>query len=202
MSQDTDSVENAVSDAVAEPQAAPGRFAWLSHPRLPVFVGAALIAAAALVTAHQLKPGWFRFGSSAVVVFDPVKFLNAQRSAAAILATNPNAELSLTLTQVAKQAEAVIKEEAGGALVLVKQAVVGADQYQDITDAVLTRFGLGTDAPTVTIKPGLAIEDIAPTDFAFSKGALTEDYRMELKRRSQELQEDVKKAGTQMNVIP
>ena len=177
---------------------------WFSTPNAPYIIFGLVVAIAALFTVHAVKPNLLRFniGAPPIVVFDPVKFLNAQRAAAAIMATNPNAELSLTLTQVAKQAESVIAEEANGALVLVRQAVVGADRYTDITDRVLQRFGLDTKVPTVTIKQGLSMSDIAPTDFSMGSGQIREDYRMELNAKASEMRDNVKKAGNQIDIVP
>ena len=177
---------------------------WFSTPKAPYFIFGLVVTIAALLTAHALKPNLFRFslGSPSIVVFDPVKFLNAQRAAASIMATNPNAELSLTLTQVAKQAEEVIAEEANGALVLVRQAVVGANQYTDITDQVLLRFGLETNVPTITIKQGLSMGDIAPTDMSMGSGQIREDYRMELNAKASDMRESVKKSGSQLDIVP
>lgn len=177
---------------------------WFSTPNAPYIIFTAVVVVAGLFTLNAYKPNLFKFsfGSPTIVVFDPVKFLNAQRAAAAIMATNPNAEMSLTLTQVAKQAEEVIAEEANGALVLVKQAVVGASQYPDLTDRVLRRFGLETNVPTVTIKPGLSMSDIAPTDLSMGSGQIREDYRMELKAKADVMRENVKNAGSQIDIVP
>lgn len=175
----------------------------LAHPKAPLAAGALLAAALAaglyLTHSTRLLPGL----GPKVVVFDPVRFTNAQRAAASILAVNPNADLSLTLTQVAKRAESVIQEEADGALVLVKQAVVVPHGIPDITDAVLDRFGLPKEVPTFTTQPGeTPLEELAPTDSAFSAGKLREDYRLELQSRSARLAEEQSKKSGQEKLLP
>lgn len=119
------------------------------------------------------------FGGQRIVVFDPVRFMNAQRAAASILAMRPSADLALTMTQVAKQAEAVIKEKADGALVLIKQSVVIPEGIPDITDEVLVHFGLPTAVPTVDISIEGAVEELAPTTSMFSIGKQAEDAYLE-----------------------
>lgn len=119
------------------------------------------------------------FGGQRIVVFDPVRFMNAQRAAASILAMRPSADLALTMTQVAKQAEIVIREKADGALVLIKQSVVLADGIPDITDEVLTHFGLPTTVPTINTSVEAAVEELAPTTSMFSVGKQAEDAYLE-----------------------
>ncbi|MBU9199804.1 type-F conjugative transfer system protein TrbI [Burkholderia multivorans] len=177
--------ETGAVDAQNAPSPVSRLGAFLSHPKAPLAVGAVVLIVAGAVTWHikgspaSLLP----IGRPSIVTFDPVKFTNAQRAAASILAASKDADVALSLTQVAKQAEPVIREEAHGAVVLVKQAVVAPDSsIPDITNAVLARFGLPTNVPTVTTPVGNPenLEDIAPTDSAFSAGKLREDYRMEL----------------------
>lgn len=194
--------ENVSTLEVAPQAVKKGLMAWLMHPNAPYIACAVIIAVAGIFFLKAKAPNLLRFNTVDIVVFDPVKFLNAQRQAAAILVTNPTAELSLMMTQVAKQAEAVIKEEAGGSVVLVKQAVVGSDDYTDITDRVLERFGLSTNVPTVTVTTGESLADIAPSDAAFSREQLAEDYRMELLNRANKLQQSSEKAGQQLDVVP
>lgn len=178
-------------------------FRALAHPKAPWVAGALIaIALGAGVLNVQGVP---RLPGSQpdIVLFDPVRFANAQRAAASILAINPNADLSLTLTQVAKRAESVIQEEAHGALVLVKQTVVAPVGIPDITDAVLDRFGLPKEVPTLTTQPGdTPLEDLAPTDNAFSSGKLREDYRLELEARSQRLSQEQAKKSKQEQLLP
>jgi Skp family chaperone for outer membrane proteins len=113
-------------------------------------------------------------------------------------------DVSLALTQVAKQAQQVIKEKAAGATVLIKQALVLPDDVYDITDSVLQHFGLPTDVPTVTVGPEayVKLEDIAPSDAAFSGGKLREDYRLELDKKSEQLAKDAAKNSAQKNAVP
>lgn len=176
----------------------------LNHPKAPVIAGAIIIIATVMIVMpkNSLKPAIF--GGPNVVVFDPVKFLNAQRAAASILMANPSADLTLTMTQVAKQSELVIKQEAGGALVLIKQSVVLTEDIPDITDAVLKRFGLPTTGiPTVTTRPGEgALESIVATDSVFSAGKLREDYRLELEKKAAVIAEQNDKVSRQASVLP
>ena len=174
----------------------------VSNPRAPYVVGGAVLAVLALFGARQYLPQ-VGIGSPNIVVFDPVKFANAQRAAASILAVAPSADLTLTMTQVAKNADPVIREEAHGALVLVKQAVVTPEGLPDITDAVLKHFGLPTTVPTVSTDPSkVALESLAPTDMAYSSGKQAEDYRMELQKRDSDAAAAAAKADTQQKVLP
>lgn len=176
---------------------------WVSHPKAPFVAAGVLLLAVAGAWFQHNGAGMPLIGRPAIVVFDPVKFVNAQRAAASILALSPSADMSLTLTQVAKQSEAVIREEARGAVVLVKQSVVVPDDLPDITDAVLQRFGLPTTVPTVSTKPGaLSLESVAPTDSAFSAGKLREDYRLELQQRAGELVQEDGKRDKQARMVP
>lgn len=178
----------------------------LSHPKAPLWAGAGVLAIAGAVILYVKGPsfGLSPFGRPAIVLFDPVRFTNAQRAAASIMAVSPNADTALALTQVATQAETVIQQEAHGALVVVKQAVVAPDKnLPDITDAVLERFGLPTNVPTITTKvQDDSLEAIAPTDSAFSKGKLREDYRMELDAKRARLAEEQAKQTGQANILP
>lgn len=175
----------------------------IQHHNAPYVFGALVLAVAAFFVVGP-KTGVnlpSLTGAPRVVVFDPVKFTNAQRAAASLLVAAPNADLTLTMTQVAKHAEAVIREEAGDALILVKQAVVAPDGMVDITDRVLDRFGLPTDVPTITTTTS-SLDSITPTDLAFSKEQLREDYRMELQGRSMRLAEEQQKKSRQESVLP
>ncbi|MBK3779951.1 hypothetical protein G3A43_06760 [Paraburkholderia aspalathi] len=172
----------------------------LSHRAAPVVAGVVFLAGAALFAARQYIPS---IGTPSIVVFDPVKFANAQRAAASILAVSPSADLTLTMTQVAKGAEGVIREEAHGSIVLVKQAVVTPEGIPDITDAVLKRFGLPTNVPTVSTDPTkLSLESLAPTDSSFSPGKQAEDYRMELQQKDIQAAQAAAKQTSQTNVLP
>lgn len=181
--------------------------ALLSHPRTPfMFLGAILLAALAYFSATNYgRHSSFSFGGPNIVLFDPVKFSNAQRAAVSILQNKQDPDLALTMTQVAKHAEAVIREEAGGAIVLVKQTVVVPDGIPDITDQVLRRFGLSTTVPTVTVRPGEgaeSLEAMAPTDSSFSAGKLREDYLLQLGERNARIADQQETRDSQANVLP
>lgn len=194
-------------DKAAEASAPSGIFAFISrmvsHPKAPYAAGAILLlAAAAVFSPVRLST---LVGRPAIVVFDPVRFMNSQRAAASILAAAPreNGDTALMLSQVGKRAEAVILEEARGAVVLVKQAVVAPDGLVDITDAVLDRFGLPKDVPTVNASgDALTLENLAPTDHALGGGALREDYRMELENRATKAAIEAAKRDSQNAVVP
>lgn len=175
----------------------------LVHPKAPYVFGAAVLLAVGVGAYVHKGASMLPFAKPDVVLFDPVRFTNAQRAAASILAVSPNADVALSLTQVAKQAEVVIQEEAHGAVVLVKQAVVAPNGIPDITDAVLERFGLPKDVPTITTRVDTeTLEGLAPTDNAFSEGKLREDYRLELEaKRSRIAAEQAKQVG-QSNILP
>lgn len=177
----------------------------LSSPRLPFFfLGAVVLAAAGYMLATKAPTSRLGFGGPAIVLFDPVKFSNAQRATVSMLQSTQSADMSLTMTQVAKHAEAVIREEANGAIVLVRQTVVAPDNLVDITDAVLLRFGLPTTVPTITTRPGEAVslEQIAPTDSAFSSGKLREDYLLQLGERNARVAEQQRTQDSQTSVLP
>lgn len=186
-----------------EPVARPSWLArLLSDGRAPLVLGGIVLALAVVVTVRHFAPA-AGFGRPSIVVFDPVKFINAQRAAASILAVNPSADLTLTMTQVAKQSEGVIREEAHGALVLVKQSVVVPDNLPDITDNVLKRFGLPTTVPTVSMKPSdMSLDSLAPTDGAYQAGRYKEDYMLELQSRDKQREAQAAKADAQAKLVP
>jgi hypothetical protein len=181
--------------------------AAVAHPKAPLIAGAVILALAGATALYLHKPGGSLnpFARPAIVTFDPVRFVNAERVVASLIAAKPNADGALSLSQAAKQAEPVIREEAHGAIVIVKQALVAPEGVPDITDAVLTRFGLPTtNVPTVTTTVGNpdALENIAPTDNAFSPGKLREDYRLELESKRQKLLQQQSKDQSQSDVLP
>lgn len=178
---------------------------FLAKPSAPIWAGVGLVALVAGGFLYVKAPVGLAlpFSRPSVVTFDPVKFTNAQRAVASILAVRPDADASLTLTQVAKQAESVIQEEARGAVVLVKQAVVAPAGIPDITDAVLERFGLPTNAPTITTDlVDESLEGVAPTNSAFSNGKLREDYRLELEAKRERLAAEQARQQGQENILP
>lgn len=177
----------------------------LSNPKTPIWAGAIVLAMAGTAVFQAKGPGGSLnpFSRPSIVTFDPVRFTNSQRAAASIMAITPNADIALTLTQVAKQAEVVIREEANGAVVLVRQAVVAPEGIPDITEAVLVRFGLPTNVPTITTDiRAEGLEDIAPTDSSFSQGKLREDYRLELEAKRARIAEQQAKDVGQANILP
>lgn len=102
-------------------------------------------------------------GSVSVVVFDVVKFANAQRALAStfIGKREEAGEAGTLLLSLSKKTTATIERIAGpGTLVLVKQGLVSGAQ-RDITNDVLTELGLPTDVPTVD--PVRYMEEVAPT---------------------------------------
>ena len=178
----------------------------INHPRMPYFfLGSVLLAALVYAfSAHLPSLSRFGIGTPSIVLFDPVKFANAQRAAISLLQANKSADLALTMTQVARHAEAVIREEARGAIVLVRQTVVAPGDMPDITDAVLTRFGLTTNVPTISTDPGetTSLEQLAPTDSAFSPGKLREDYLLQLGERNARAAAQQQTHDSQANILP
>lgn len=178
--------------------------AWVSSPAAPMHV--AVLALVVVLGWFGASAGWFHLGGigrPAIVTFDALKFANAQRAAASILAANKDSDLSLSLTKVARQAEDVIREEANGAMVILRQAVVVPDDsIPDITDAVLARFGLSSEVPTVSVSPTLSWDSVAPTDAAFSGGAQREDYLLELRQKEQQLAAGAAAQDAQRKALP
>ncbi len=181
--------------------------AALAHPKAPLWAGAAVLIVVGAAALYVKKPSFSLnpFAAPAIVTFDPVRFVNAERAVASIIAVKPSADATLSLSQAAKQAEPVIREEAHGAIVVVKQALVAPEGVPDITDAVLQRFGLPTNVPTITTSLSSnsdSLENIAPTDSTFSPGQLREDYRLELEAKRDKLIQQQQKAETQADVLP
>lgn len=175
--------------------------ALLAHPKAPLYFIIAVAIGIVGFVGYKVAPRFM--GTPQIVLFDPVRFVNAQRAAASILATRPNADLTLTMTQVAKQAEEVIHAKAGGAVVLIRQAVVVPDGLRDITDDVLKHFGLPTNVPTVNNSAEtMSLENLAPTNSSFSAGAINEEYRMELESRARDAAIEQNKKSTQQSLIP
>lgn len=99
----------------------------------------------------------------AVVSFDVMQYANAQRAVASAF-LKKNADVSNaneTLLGLSDRTRKAIEEVAGpGTLVVLKQAVVQG-QTRDITEEVLKRLGLPTNAPTSDATA--YILDVAPT---------------------------------------
>lgn len=146
-------VETAAS--TEEPQTAGG--ADLAA-NLPALLGTALFAATLVLML-------LRFTSVAtppVVVFDIIKYANAQRAVASrFLASKNSEEVAPILMDVSKKTRDTIREVAGSnTVVLIRQSVVQGET-RDITDEVLKRLGLPTDVPTAD--PTRHTLDVAPT---------------------------------------
>lgn len=175
----------------------------INHPKAPwVFVFLVAISLGYWLNTKYYFTSFLPGATPRVVVFDPVKFMNAQRAAASILALRPNGDTAFAITQVAKQAENVILEEAQGAIVLVKQAVVVPSSTQDITDRVLRRFDLPTDVPTVNMSTTDTLMDIAPTDYSSSREEASDNYKEELLRRREVVAEKLSSETAQKGAMP
>lgn len=136
---------------------------WATAPWLPAAIfGIAVIGATGYVLSTTPGGAFGVGGPGNIVTFDPVKLGNAQRAVASRLLSGgeDSSEAGMLLAKVGKAAEAIILEEAAGATVLVKQAVV-LSAYPEITDKVLVRLGLPTDVPTT--HSAMFSSDIAPT---------------------------------------
>ena len=185
----------------AEPAGAFSRM--ISSPKAPLAFFGALVLGVLLLLGGKYAGNLTLPGlSPRVVVFDPVKFMNSQRAAVSVLAVRPNSTLEFSIAQVAKQAEAVILEEAKGAIVLVKQAVVVPTSAVDITDRVLVRFGLPTDVPTMTMNHSDSLMDVAPSNYSFSPQETSDTYKEELLQRSQRISAEVNGAKSQEGALP
>lgn len=155
--------------------AAPATSAWMrAEPWLFRGVVVALLAAGAWFAApvavkHGLLGGASPvLGSERVVVFDAVKFANAQRKVAAAFLRNDMPAVSNPLA-VQEETQQVIRAIAGrGTIVLLKQAVLLTD-VPDITDDVLRAMKLPTDVPS--FDPAKVILDPAPTQLFTAPGA-------------------------------
>lgn len=104
-----------------------------------------------------------------VVVFDIIKYTNAQRAVASKLLAGAEAERldsGAMLLELSRRTRDTIEKIAGpDRVVLVKQAVL-IGNAPDITDAVLLDLGLPTDVATVS--PSDVIGDTAPTWLSLS----------------------------------
>lgn len=122
-------------------------------------LAAGLLAATLVIVVMRLTG----LGTPEVVVFDVIKYANAQRAVASKFLVDPQAadEAAPLLLELSKRARETINEVAGpNTLVVLRQAVVQGET-RDITDEVLTRLGLPTDVPTAN--PSRLVLDIAPT---------------------------------------
>lgn len=134
-----------------------------------VMLGLMVVAVAILTTVGVTR--YLGMGAAShIVTFDPVKLGNAERMVASQMlgsvADQGKNDPALILMQASKHTQAVIREVAGpDTIVLVKQAVVQG-QVPDITDQVLTRLGLPTKVPTVS----LTVSETAPTTLGLAQG--------------------------------
>lgn len=179
---------------------------WLPKALIGVFGMVAVAAGVNMYSPGALSSLALGAGSSpGIVTFDPVKFLNAQRAAASILAANPNADLALTITQVATKTDAVIAQHAGGAVVVVRQAVISGTA-RDITDDVLRDFGLPTNVPTITTNTTRsaknALSDLAPSDLGFSSEMRKETKVQGLRNQADRYQGQLDLLGAQNQALP
>jgi hypothetical protein len=131
-------------------------FDWRDYlPATATVLATSLIAATlvlgALKVSGQLDRSPANLQAAQVVVFDVVKYVNAQRAVASGLLgndANVNLDTSTFLLALSKRAKGSILKIAGSeTVVLVRQAVIQGDA-PDITDAVLIDLGLPTDVPT------------------------------------------------------
>lgn len=125
---------------------------------IPHLIGSSLIAATLVVLVLRLT------GSAAppIVVFDVIRYANAQRAVASRFLTGKGAEeVAPLLLDVSKRTRSVIHQVAGpNTIVVIRQAVVQGEM-RDITDEVLTRLGLPTNVPTAD--PTRHLLEVAPT---------------------------------------
>lgn len=150
---------------------------------LPV-VGAVLGSIAFAVTMLPVNLPWKSTADHApqIVTFDTAKYVNARRAAASeLLGTSPESDAAVsTLARVDRGVRPAIEEAAGGAVVIVRQAVVLEGNLPDITDTVLSELGLPTDAPTIDTSVD------RPADTNYSASSLYEEARELVSRANQD----------------
>jgi hypothetical protein len=125
---------------------------------IPQLISSSLIAAALVVMVMRVTGS----ASPPIVVFDVVKYANAQRALASKFLTGKGVEeVAPLLMDVSKRTRSVIHAVAGpNTVVVIRQAVVQGEM-RDITDEVLTRLGLPTNVPTAD--PTRHVLEMAPT---------------------------------------
>lgn len=147
----------------------------LAEQALPV-LGVAVLACGLTLGALKLsgnlpaKATGGHLTGDQVVVFDVIKYTNAQRAVASKLLGNgaeaDRLETGALLLELSKRTRRTIEKIAGpDRVVLVKQAVLQGSA-PDITDAVLLELGLPTDVATVA--PSDVIGSAAPTWLSLS----------------------------------
>ena len=125
---------------------------------LPFLLGTALVTATLVLVVVRFTSA----ASPRVVVFDIIKYTNAQRAVASKFLGGKNSEEAAPLLiEVGKRTRATITEVAGpGTLVVIRQSILQGEG-RDITDEVLKKLGLPTDVPTAD--PARYAMDVAPT---------------------------------------
>lgn len=128
---------------------------------LPYLLVTALVTASLVLGVLRLSNfGSGAIGAGHVVMFDVVKYTNAQRAVASAFLKDANTDNSTLLLDLSKKTRASIKKIAGSNIVVLKQALVQGD-VKDITDDVLKDLGLPTDVPSQN--PASYAIDVAPT---------------------------------------
>lgn len=157
---------------------------------LPYLLATALAAVAAtLLLVKLLLPGVSSGIPSRLVTFDATKFVNAQRLAASAFIGNSQeaVDRAVLLTEVSKKTEEVLLRVAGeGAVILVRQGVVGSS-LPDITDDVLRELGLPADVPTVSYESVLS--DLATTRWSASPYYSEQEQRVVNERAMRAIRE-------------
>ena len=131
---------------------------WKWGAIVPHLLASALISAALVLGVLRVTGG----ATPRVVVFDILKYANAQRAVAERLVRRKESdEAAAILLDLSVRTRMVIQEVAGrDALVVIRQAIVRGETH-DITDDVLHRLGLPTHVPTADAAQH--VFDIAPT---------------------------------------
>ncbi len=176
---------------------------WLRSNWPNVLMG---ILAIALVVMGAHRMGWLgtqgSVGGNRIVVFDPVKYGNAQRAVAASLIGNsgPDADdQAMLFKQASTRLRGTIQAIAGNAVVVVKQSIISGDVV-DITDAVLVELGLPTNVPSVDL--ARVLSDIAPTDYTFSLQGDRQVQRLDAQGAQLKAQADQARALAGSKVVP
>lgn len=153
---------------------------------LPLAVASLSMAVAAFSLGYTalVKPA-----STAIVTFDTVKYISAQRAVATrLIGGKEDGEAIGILARVEKGSRAIIEAKANGRQVIVKQAMVINNGVEDITDAVLAELGLPTDIPSV--EPQLP-------ERVMSRFSSTDEYVMA--KTAYERVQDVKKNEAELD---
>lgn len=145
----------------------------LAEQALPILgvavLSCGLTLGALKLTGNLPKAAGGAMAGDQVVVFDIIKYTNAQRAVASKLLAGAEADrldAGAMLLELSRRTRDTIEKVAGpGRVVLVKQAVL-IGNAPDITDAVLLDLGLPTDVATVA--PSDVIGDTAPTWLSLS----------------------------------